>query len=119
MHSLFGTIALILLSASMARGAAISYLVTLDTSSVNGSSGFIDLQFNPGNNTSQLATAQISSFNSGGGTLVFNVNSPQTTGDVSGTLPGVVTLVNDQPVNDYFHQFTYGSFFRFVLSLTG
>jgi len=37
--------------------ADVVYTVTVDTSSVNATTGFLDFQFNPGNGTSQAATA--------------------------------------------------------------
>jgi hypothetical protein len=92
----------------------------VNTSAVNGNSGFLDFQFNPGDITSQAAVARLSNFNVGGGTLVFNANSPQVAGDVSGgPLPGPLTFTNGTAFNDVFQQFTYGSFFSFVLSLSG
>jgi hypothetical protein len=111
--------ALVLLSAGSATASSVQYLVTVNTSPVNTTSGFLDFQFNPGDASSQSATAQIMNFNSGGGTLVFNLGSPQASLSVSGTLPDTVTLVNATAVNDYFQEFTYGDFFSFVLSLTG
>jgi hypothetical protein len=111
--------ALVLLSAGSATANSLQYLVSVDTSSVTTTSGFLDFQFNPGDSSSQIATAQITNFNAGGGALVFNVDSPQFTGDAAGTLPATVTLVNDTSFNDYFQQFTYGDFFSFVLSLSG
>jgi hypothetical protein len=125
--------ALVLVSACPAAGSSIQYLITVDTSSVNHNSGFVDFQFNPGDNNLQLAFATISNFNAGGGVLVIdptpfpdpNTNpphftSPQLTGDVSGDLlTGPLAFTNGTALNDFFQQFTYGSFFSFVLSLTG
>ena len=112
-------IALLLLSAGSASAESMLFLVTVNTSSVNGTSGFLDFQFNPDQASSQLALAEITDFNAGGGTLVFNANSPQLNGDVAGTLPNPVTLVNDTSLNEMFQQFNYGSFFSFLLYLTG
>src|SRR5947199_3502 len=75
---------LILLLAGSVAAEPVLYLVTVNTRAVNGTSGFLDFQFNPGTSASQVATAQISSFNGDGGSLIFNSNSPQLTGDVSG-----------------------------------
>jgi hypothetical protein len=71
--------ALVLLSACSAAAGPITYLVTVDTSSVNGNSGFLDFQFNS-DPTSQAASAAISSFNAVGGTLG------------AGPLPGPLTF---------------------------
>ena len=98
------------------QAAAISYSVTVDTSSVSGTAGFLDFQFNPGNSTSQAATAQISSFMTLGGSLS---GVPQVNGNVVGTLPGTLTFVNSTALNEYFQGFNYGSSFSFMLLLTG
>jgi len=114
----FGSFAVLVVVLSAGSATADTFLVTVDTSSVNGTPGFLDFQFNPGANSSQLATAQITNFNAGGGILALNPNN-STTGDVTGTLPAPLTFVNDLATNDYFQAFTYGPFFSFVLSLTG
>jgi hypothetical protein len=111
--------ALIMLSAPKSASASIIYSVIVDTSSVSGTAGFLDFQFNPGNVTTQAGTAQILNFTSVGGTLVFNVNSPQIAGNVSGTLPGGVTIQDSSAFDDYFQQFTYGASFSFLLMLSG
>jgi hypothetical protein len=93
------------------------YFVTVDSSSVSGNLGFLDFQFNPGNGTSQLATAMITGF--AGGTFS---GSPSVTGDgdVSGTLPGTLTMDNGTALNEYFQSFTYpATTFSFLLTLSG
>ena len=107
------TAALAVLSAGQAD-ASVVFAVTVDTSSVNGTPGFLDFQFNAGNATTQAATATISDFT--GGTLA---GAPSTTGDVSGTLPPTITLVNSTVLNEYFQNFTYASTFSFLLTLSG
>jgi hypothetical protein len=92
------------------------YHVTVNTSSVSGTSGFLEMQFNPGAVSTQLATATVSSFNGGGGTLG---SADPNIGDVGGTLPGSLTFINDQALNDYFQGFTFGSGLSFVLTLDG
>jgi hypothetical protein len=112
--------ALILLSAGSAAAASMVFLVTVNTSAVNGNSGFLDFQFTPEASTSQAAIARMSNFNADGGALVFNLNSPQVTGDVlGGPLPAPLTFSNATAVNEVFQQFTFGSLFSFVLSLSG
>jgi hypothetical protein len=112
-------VALFFLVVGSATAGSVQYLVTVDTSAVNTTSGFLDFQFNPGSSDSQPATAQITKFIAGGGALA---GSPSVSGDVTGTLPATVTMVNESlPVafNDYFQPFTFGGFFSFELSLTG
>ena len=102
---------------AMPASAAVSYVVTVDSSSVSGTSGFLDFQFNPGNGSSQPATAAISGFT--GGTFS---GSPSVTGDgdVSGTLPGTLTMDNGTALNEYFQGFTFpATTFSFLLTLSG
>lgn len=98
--------------------AAVIYQVTVNTggpNGVSGQSGNLNFQFNPGGD-SQAATVEISGFSTVGGTFD---GAPSTTGDVTGTLPGTVTLQNGSAFNDYFHPFTFGSSFQFLLTFSG
>jgi hypothetical protein len=96
--------------------ASVVYLVTVDTSAINGVSGNIDFQFNPGGPSSQSASALISLFSSAGGILG---GAPDVIGDVTGTLPGDVAIGNTPIFNDYFQPFTFGTSFQFQLTLDG
>lgn len=96
--------------------ADIIYQVSVNTSSISGTPGNIDLQFNPGGGSTQPASVRISSFSSVGGVIT---GAPSTVGDVSGTLPGTVTINNTTALNDYFQPFTYGNSFSFRLLFTG
>jgi hypothetical protein len=96
--------------------AAVTYVVTVNTTAVNGTSGFLDFQFNPGNGTSQPATATISNFAVVGGAVT---GAPSDTGNVTGALPATVTIVNSTALNEAFQGFTYGTSFSFVLTLSG
>jgi hypothetical protein len=51
---------LTLCAASLVYGAQLN--LTVNTSSINGTTGSIDFQFNPGPSTTQAATVQISNF---------------------------------------------------------
>jgi hypothetical protein len=95
----------------------ISYQVSVDTSSVSGNSGFLNFEFDPGDLSSQLATATMSNFTG----IALQLSNPgnAVTGDITGTLPGTVTFVNDQDFNDYFVGATYSSGFSFLLTLSG
>jgi hypothetical protein len=101
--------------ASIASAAPITYDVTVDTSSISGTAGSFDFEFNPGPLVTQAASLQILNFTSDG-TLA---GSPALTGDVSGALPGTVTFDNGTGFNDYFEGFTYGSTLSFQVSLFG
>ncbi len=108
-------VALALSCGEKARADTITYPVLVDTSAVNGQSGFLDFQFAPGGASTQPAFVTISNFLSDGAL----VGPPEVNGGVSGTLPGVLTIDNSTAFNDYFEQFTFGSSFSFSLTLDG
>lgn len=107
-----GCIAALAVFLSAGSAGAGSLMVTIDTSSIVGTTGNIDFEFNPGLN-SQSATAQIVNFT--GGTLQ---GSPTTFGPVLGALPGSLSLSNSAP-NDYFQGILFGNTEEFLLSITG
>ena len=100
---------------STAARADVVYSVHVDTSAVNTTTGWIDIQFNPGSNSWQDAFATLTGFSTDGALLP----SPSLTPDVSGALPGSVTLHNVDAFNDYFQQATFGNAFSFFLTLSG
>jgi hypothetical protein len=102
--------------ASLASADIVTYDVTVDTSSITGTAGSLDFNFNPGPLVTQLANLQILNFASDG-TLAGNC--PCGTGDVSGQLPGTLTFGNGTALNDYFDQFTFGTTISFDVSLYG
>lgn len=89
--------------------------VSVDTSSLNGTSGSLDFNFNPGTFVTQSASLQILNFSSDGALA----GSPSVTGDVSGTLPGTLTFDNGTALSDYFEGFTFGNVLKFDVSLYG
>jgi hypothetical protein len=92
-----------------------TYDVTVDTSSISGTAGSLDFNFNPGGFQAQAASLQILDLSSNGSLA----GSPELTGDVSGALPSTVTFDNGTGFNDYFEGFTYGSTLSFDVSLYG
>ena len=105
-------------SAGPAWAGQLSYEVTIDTSAINGTSGYLDLQFNPGTLPgTQLATAVVEGFTSDG-TLAIGPLSG-VTGDVTGTLPGAVSFDNQTVFNDDFEGITFGNSIQFELVLSG
>ena len=90
-------------------------IVSVNTSSINGTAGSLDFNFNPGTFVTQSASLQILNFSSDGALA----GSPVVTGDVSGTLPGTLTFDNGTALNDYFEGFTFGSILKFDVSLYG
>lgn len=95
--------------------ADVSFSVTVNTSSLSGTSGSLDFNFNPGPLISQLALADILNFSSVGSLA----GSPMLIGDVSGTLPSTVTFDNAGAFNDYFEGFTFGSTLMFDVRFYG
>jgi hypothetical protein len=106
----------VLLACGASAGAApVTYTVSVDTSSIHGTAGSLDFNFNPGPLVTQAASLQVLSF-SGDGALS---GSPSTIGHVSGTLPATVTFDNGTAFNDYFQSFNFGSTLSFNVSLFG
>lgn len=109
-----------LMLSAAASQAAISYHVTIDTSTlVSSSSGpfSIDFQLNGGDDTVGNNTAIISSFTYGGGGAPFG--APNTFGDASGSLDtNTVSLTDTTAFNEFFQSFTAGSVLEFNLFLT-
>src|SRR5271157_5795614 len=100
---------------SMASAGTITYVVTVNTSSIAGTAGSLDFNFNPGPLVTQAASLQILGFSSDG-TLAGGATL---TGDVGGALPGTLTSDNGTAFNDYFEGFTYGTSLVFDVSLYG
>lgn len=107
---------LLLATALPARAASISYNVLVDTSTIAGTQGFLDLQFLAGGLDALPALAEIAGF------AAFDTTFAPTadlTGDAAGLLPGGATLGNGQAFNDLFQGVTFGQQFSFVLTLSG
>ncbi len=102
--------------AVVASADPITYGVTVDTSSIFGTDGSLDFNFNPGPLVTQSASLQIHNFTSDG-TLAGDC--PCGTGDVSGQLPATLTYDNGTGFNDYFDDFTFGTTISFDVSLYG
>ena len=80
--------------ATAASAGPITYEIFADTSSIAGTAGSLDFNFDPGPLTSQSASLQILDFTSDG-TLAGGsclTGGPCLTGDVSGLLPSTVTF---------------------------
>jgi hypothetical protein len=107
-------IAELLLTAGLAAASPITYTVSVNTAAISGTTGFLDFDLAPGND-SQSAFATISNFSTTG-TLS---GGPQVNGAVTGTLPGTLTIGNSTQFNDYFQGFTYGTSIAFKLAFSG
>jgi len=98
-----------------AARADLIYHVNVDTSSIAGTAGSLDFQFNPGSQVTQAASLDILSF--AGGLLA---GGPSLTGDVtSGPLPATLTFDNGTAYNDYFEGFTFAASLSFDIRLYG
>lgn len=113
-----------------AAHAAVSYQFTVDTSSIAGTDGFIELQFANGGafGLQQDATATITGFTSVGGAftevdphgLTDLPPIPNVLGDVTGHLPDTVVMTDVvDNFDDYLHGFEFGQSFSFELTLSG
>jgi hypothetical protein len=103
-------------AACTALASPIVYAVNVNTSSISGTAGSLDFNFNPGPLVSQAASLEILSFASNG-TLA---GAPMPIGDVSGgPLPATLTFDNGGGFTDYFQGFTFASTLTFQVSLFG
>jgi hypothetical protein len=114
-HRVLSFLALGLCFAAGASGSPITYNLTVNTSSISGTAGSLDFNFNPGLLVTQVASLQILNFSSNG-TLTGN---PAVIGHASGALPGMLTFDNTTAFNDYFQTFSFGSTLSFDVSLFG
>jgi opacity protein-like surface antigen len=127
-HRIAAAAALLTLCAGAAQAAEV-YQFNIDTSSIAGTTGYIELQFANGGafGLQQEATATVSGFSSDGHFtetdphgLVDFPGFPNVTGDVTGALPGVVTMTGvTTNFDDYLQGFTFGQSFSFSLMLSG
>ena len=97
------------------RAGTITYLVTADTTAVNGTTGTLDFQLDPNGSTSSDSAPLIAQIAGGSRGAV---NTPPTGGNVTGELPGNVTLVDSALTNELNQAFTYGSSLSYQLTLS-
>ena len=99
-----------------APAGPITYHVTVNTSSISGTSGSLDFNFIPGPLVTQSASLQILNFTTDG---ALAGSCACSTGDVSGQLPAAMTFDNGTGFNDYSPLFTFGTTISFDVSLYG
>jgi hypothetical protein len=99
--------------ASVAQAATLQF--TLNTSSIAGTNGSVDFQFNPGGASSQAASVML--YNFAGGS---NAGVVQGIGSVSGgPIPNPITINNTNSANDAFETITFGNSLSFLANFTG
>ncbi len=110
------TVLLVLMTLTIGR-AQQAWQVTLDTSPLNGQTGFLDLQFNPGG-LDALAASMILDHVVTDGSLA---SLATLTGGATGALPGppAATLNNSTQFNDLFQGITFGNQISFDATFTG
>ncbi len=101
---------------TLAQAAPVTFVVNVNTASITGTNGFINLQLNPGGPSAELATATVFGFAQVGGNLALTSTN---IGSAAGTLPGAVTLTNTTPLNDLFQGDLFGSSLGFSVTLDG
>lgn len=104
----------VIMFAATSAFASYSYDFDVNTSSVSGQTGYIELQFNPGL-SSGAANAVVTNFTSDAALS----GAPIITGDATGALPSTVALNNTTAWNDYFQAVTFGNTVRYSLNLSG
>lgn len=116
LSEMLGIMVLLLVGlASPVYASLLNYEVTIDTSALLGSVGYVDLQFNPGTITAPAAQAALTLFSSDA-TLQSGV---QVDGDVAGVLPGIVLFSNTTPFNAVLQPMTFGNTASFHLNFSG
>jgi hypothetical protein len=106
-------------AAFAASSSSVQYMVTVNTTSVLATDGYIDFQLNPTAMPTQPANADVANFFTDG---VLDPAAPfsGTTGEASGTLPGTVTLTNSESTNEYTEGMTpFGTTITFDLDFYG
>jgi len=99
--------------------ASLIFNVTVDTRTIAGLDGYLDLQFEPGPESTNLATASVTGFFSDGTLLSDAVATGDELGDVTGQLPDPLNFDNQTPFNDYFQKVMFGNTETFTVTLNG
>jgi hypothetical protein len=101
-------------------GAAITYSVQIDTSSLTSTNpaGYLDFSFIPGGTDADNAFASVSAFSTDGSLAASATLSGDVT-PVNAALPEGFTLGNTQFFNDLFQGITFGDTIDFFVTLSG
>jgi hypothetical protein len=107
-------IAVIMFAASSAF-ASLSYDVTVNTTSLDGQTGYLYFQYTSTANA-VASTATVSNFTTDGTLGAQDTTDVANGSAVSGTLPGNVVFANTNTVNDYNHAITFGNSLSFLVT---
>lgn len=100
--------------------AALLYEVVVDTTSIQGITGYIDLQLNVGNMVpTPAAIATLSSFSLGSSGVLGPPADALVDGDVTGDLSGTVVFRNTSALNAMAHPVTFGNSLSFMVEFSG
>jgi hypothetical protein len=115
-----GLLALVL-SACASFASAQTYHVEIDTSSFGSfsSSGWVDMQFNPGNAGFAAASVSLSDFSGAFDSGSVSGLTPQLSGGASGSLAGGYQIANSTSFNDVFNAVNFGGKISFDVSFSG
>jgi hypothetical protein len=118
LSGMFGIMVLLMVAlAGPGYAMPLDYQITVDTSTLTGTTGYVDLQFNPGTLTAPGAQAALSGF--GGPTLLSGDPQTGATGNVTGALPGPLLFSNTTVYNDFFQAVTFGTTTTFNVNFSG
>lgn len=107
------TVLLVALGLTLAMPAhAETWQVKIDTTSLSGTGGYLDLQLNPGASDAQAVQVQISDFSTDATFGAYLVD-----GAVSGSLAGVLVLDNGEALNAWLQELAFGSHIAFTLNI--
>lgn len=109
-------LSIVLLYIPVLSADTLSYQVVVNTSSISGTMGFLDLQLDPGPGA-DAAQASVFAFSTNGSLYSSPLNG--NTGDATGTLPGTVVLQNGTIFNDSFQGVDFGTSILFDVSFSG
>ena len=111
-------LALWCLAPGYVAAAGVTYVVTVDTTSLSSTSGYIDFQFNPANSSSLAASALVSSFLTDGGVGGQAFQFGDATGPLSGPL-STLSFDNGTPQNELTYYFSPGTSISFDVTVSG
>jgi hypothetical protein len=97
-----------------AQAGMVSYAINADTTSLLGSPGRLEFEFNP-IGTPASATASVFNYQQTADTVLSGTSS--TSGDASGVLPGPLSFDNATPKNDLSQGLTFGTALSFDLTV--